>query len=176
MKKQLTDYITSGPHLKGCGGWLCNRSRFIKNFRISRLGIRDSQQGGYIVLITVLVLGAVVSLIVGFLLLTGQNASIASNSTVANANAKAAAAGCAELALAAIAADTDMTTPVTVNQTLNPNNGQSCSYTITGTTPNYTISSIGTVTQGIKSYTRRVTVTTNQTVPQVTVASWRDSP
>ena len=137
--------------------------------------MRNSEEGGYIVLITVLILGAVVSVIVGFLLLTGQNASIASNGVVANANAKAAASGCAELALGAIAANTSLTTPVTVNQTLNPNNGQTCTYTITGTSPNFAIASVGTVTQGAKNYKHRLTITTNQVLPQVNVSSWQDS-
>lgn len=137
--------------------------------------MNKNQEGGYIVLVTVLVLGAVVTIIVGFLLLTGQNASITSNGVVANANAKAAAAGCAELALGSIATNTNLATPVTVNQTLNPDNGQSCSYTITGTSPNFTIASTGTVTQGPKNYHHRLTVTTNQVLPQVNVSSWQDS-
>lgn len=144
--------------------------------RILRLGIRDSEQGGYIVLITVLVLGAIVSVIAGFLLLTGQNASITSNGVVANANAKAAAAGCAQLALGAIAANPNLTTPTTVNQTLNALTGQNCNYTISGTSPNFTISSIGTVTQGAKNYVHRLTITTNQVQPKVTVSSWQDNP
>ncbi len=136
----------------------------------------NNEQGGYVVLITVMILGAIVTVIVGFLLLTGQNASIASNSVVANANAKAAASGCAELALAAIVANTTTPTPASANQTLNATTGQSCSYSITGTTPSYTITTTGTVTQGTKTFVHRLTVTTSQVTPQVTVSSWQDNP
>lgn len=127
-------------------------------------------------LITLLVLGAVVSVIVGILLLTGQNASVASNSVVANTNAKAAASGCAQLALAAIAANTSLATPATANQTLNVVTGQTCTYTITGSSPNFAIAVTGTVTQGSKSYVHRLNLTTNQVLPQVNVNSWQDSP
>jgi hypothetical protein len=137
---------------------------------------KDNQEGGYVVLITVLVLGAVVSVIVGFLLLTGQNASIASNSVVANTNAKAAAAACANLALGQIASNINLTTPATGSQTVNTLSGQTCTYTTTGTSPNFSIASTGTVTQGAKTYIHRVAVTTNQVIPQVNVNSWQDSP
>lgn len=176
MKKlTVTRTVESSAKARGYG----TRSRsFFSSFRISILGFRDSseEEGGYVVLITVLVLGAVVSVIVGFILLTGQNASIASNSVVANANAKAAASGCAQLALSAIAANTSLSTPVTANQTLNVATGQTCSYTISGTSPNFSITTIGSVTQGSKSYVHRLTLTTNQVLPQVNVSSWQDSP
>lgn len=135
-----------------------------------------NQQGGYVVLITVMILGAIVTVIVGFLLLTGQNASITSNSVVANANAKAAASGCAELALAAIVANTATPTPASDSQTLNATTGQTCTYTITGTAPAYTITTTGTVTQGTKTFVHRLTVTTSQVTPQVIVSSWQDNP
>jgi hypothetical protein len=138
--------------------------------------LNNDQQGGYVVLITVLVLGAVVTIISLFLLLTGQNASIASNSVVANANAKAAAGGCAQLALTAIAGNPSLTTPSTGSQTLNVSNGQTCTYTITGTSPNFSIASVGTVSQGSKNYVHRISVTTNQVTPQVNVSSWQDTP
>ncbi|MDQ5972777.1 MAG: hypothetical protein QG553_936 [Patescibacteria group bacterium] len=135
-----------------------------------------NQQGGYVVLITVMILGAIVTVIVGFLLLTGQNASITSNSVVANANAKAAASGCAELALAAIVANTATPTPASDSQTLNATTGQTCTYAITGTAPAYTITTTGTVTQGTKTFVHRLTVTTSQVTPQVIVSSWQDNP
>lgn len=136
----------------------------------------QNNQGGYVVLITVMILGAVVTVIVGFLLLTGQNATIASNGVVANANAKAAASGCAELALAAIVANTTSPTPLNSTQTLNAATGQTCTYAITGTSPNYTITTTGTVTQGTKTYQHRLTVVTNQVTPKITVSSWTDNP
>jgi hypothetical protein len=134
----------------------------------------QQQEEGYIVLITILVMGAVLSIIAGFLLLTGQNASIASNSVVANANAKAAATGCAELALSAILANP--TSPVaTLNQTVNSATSTTCTYAITGVSPNFTITTTGTVTQGPRSYVHRLTLTTNQVSPQINVTSWQDS-
>jgi hypothetical protein len=137
---------------------------------------QQGSEGGYVVLITILILGTIASIVVGFLLLTGQNASIASISVVANANAKAAATGCAELSLQAIQANTNLATPVTASQTLNTTTGATCTYTITGTSPNYTIAVTGTVTQGPRSYIHRLSVTTNQVSPQINVSSWQDTP
>ncbi len=127
-------------------------------------------------LITVLILGAVVSIVAGFLLLTGQNASIASLSVTGNTNSKAAAGGCAQLALAAILANPTLVTPATASQTLNGTNGQTCTYTITGSSPNYIIAVTGTVTQGPKTYVHRLALTTNQVTPQINVSSWQDTP
>lgn len=141
---------------------------------IKPIAMNNQQEGGYIVLITILVLGAVVSIIAGFLLLTGQNASIASNSVVANTNAKAAANGCAQLALAAIVASP--TSPVTPgNQTVNSTTNTTCTYVITGNSPNFTVAATGTVTQGPRSYVHRLTLTTSQVSPQINVTSWQDS-
>lgn len=131
---------------------------------------------GYVVLITVLVLGAVTTVIVGFLLLTGQNASIASNGVVANANAKASANACAQLALGAISANSTSPSPLSLNQVVNATSGQACTYLITGASPNYGIAATGTVTQGPKTYTHRLSLTTNQVIPQIKVSSWQDSP
>ena len=136
----------------------------------------DNKEDGYIVLITVLVLGAITTIIVGFLLLTGKNSSIASTSVVANANAKAGATACSELALSAIAANTSSPSPPTASQTVNAAVGETCNYTITGSTPNYTITTVGTVTQGPKLYIHRMTITTNQVSPTVNVSSWQDTP
>ena len=137
---------------------------------------QQRQDGGYVVLITILLLGAVITVIVGFLLITGQNASISSNSVVANTNAKAAATGCAELALGAIQANPTIATPSTSTQTVNTTTGATCSYTITGTSPSYSVAASGTITQGPRSFVHRLTITTSQVSPQVTVSSWQDSP
>jgi hypothetical protein len=138
--------------------------------------MNNQQEGGYVVLLTVLIMGAVVTAIAGFLLLTGQNASISSTSVVGNTNAKAAATGCAELGLSAILANVNSPTPATGSQTLNTTTGATCTYAITGTSPNYTIAVTGTVTQGVRSYVHRMTLTTNQVTPQINVTSWQDSP
>ncbi|MEO5627327.1 MAG: hypothetical protein ABIQ89_00350 [Candidatus Saccharimonadales bacterium] len=169
MKKLTITRTVESSTSRVCGYGTRYRNFFNK-------GVRDSEEGGYIVLITVLVLGAIVSIIVGFLLLTGQNASIASNSVVANANAKAAATGCAQLALGAIATNNNLATPATATQTLNINTGQTCTYTVNGSSPNFSIAVTGTVTQGPKNYKHRLSLTTNQVSPKVIVSSWQDSP
>jgi len=133
-------------------------------------------EDGYVVLITILVLGAVVTVIVGFLLLTGQNASIASTSVVANTNSKAAANACANLALSAIQANPSSPSPTTSTQTINATTGATCSYAITGSTPNYSIAVSGTITQASRTYVHRMTLSTNQVTPSINVSSWQDTP
>lgn len=135
-----------------------------------------NQQSGYIVLITVLILGAMAAVVVGFLLLTGQNASLAGSSIAANAKDKAAATACAELALGAIAANNNLATPATATQTVDSTTGQACSYTIAGTSPNFTVSTTGTVTQGKRSFVHRLTITTSQVSPTITTSNWQDTP
>lgn len=133
------------------------------------------QQDGYIILITVLILGLVASIAAGFLLLSGQNAAFSARSAVAGTNAKAAATACSELALAAIASNPSLTTPANGSQDISSSTGQTCTYQITGTAPTYTINAVGTVTQGGRNYLRRLTITTSQVSPSITVASWQDS-
>lgn len=135
----------------------------------------NADEQGYVVLITVLVLGAIVTVIVGFLLVTGQNASVTSNSVVANANAKSAATACAELALGAIQANPSLTTPNTATQTVNASVNESCTYTISGNSPNYTILATGQITQPSATFVHRLTITTSQVSPTITVSSWQDS-
>lgn len=132
------------------------------------------KQEGYIVLITVIILGAVSSIVVGFLLVTGQNASLASSGVVANSAAKAGATACAQLALGALQASPALITPSTNSVVVNSAINESCSYSITGTTPTYTIASTGTVVQGSRTFVHRISVTTSQTSPTVTVTSWQD--
>ena len=138
--------------------------------------LKNNANDGYIVLITVLILSAVVSVIVGFLLITGQNATLASAGVTSNASAKAGATGCAELALAAIQANTSLTTPSTLTQTVNATTGETCTYTITGSSPNFSIASSGTLIQNHITYIHRMVVTTNQVTPSINVTSWQDSP
>ena len=71
----------------------------------------NNSNSGYIVLITVLILGIVMATIAVFLLLAGSNASITAQANDGGVDAKAAATGCAELALAAIQANPTLTTP-----------------------------------------------------------------
>ncbi|MEO8785188.1 MAG: hypothetical protein ABI221_02690, partial [Candidatus Saccharimonadales bacterium] len=120
--------------------------------------------------------GAMASIVVGFLLVTGAGASLSSRSVVARSQAKAAANGCAQLALVAINTNGSAPNPLTSSQSLDASSGQSCQYVITGSSPQYNIAVSGTVTQGSRSYVHRLTLTTDQVSPQVNVSSWSDAP
>ncbi len=135
-----------------------------------------TESDGYIVLITVLILGVIVSTIAAYLLLAGASASIASQSVVAGIESKAASIGCAQLALNAIQAAPTLTTPSTGSSTLNSTTKETCSYTISGASPNYTIVSVGTIAASGSNYNHRQTVTTTQTSPTIKVSSWQDTP
>jgi hypothetical protein len=132
------------------------------------------KQDGYIVLITVLVLGVMTSVIVSVLLLTGQSATITSNSVEANTGAKAAATACAELALSAIQVNPILGAPSTNTTTVDATLGETCTYTITGSSPSFSIASTGTVIQAKKTYLARLSVTTSQVTPSITISSWQD--
>jgi hypothetical protein len=131
---------------------------------------------GYIVLITVLILGTVVSTIAVYLLLSGAGSSITSVAVDASVEAKAASTGCAELALSAIQSNPTITTPSNGSSTLNTTYQETCTYAISGSTPNYTILAVGKVDSSTKNYTHNETVTTSQTAPTITISSWKDTP
>lgn len=135
---------------------------------------KQHNQDGYVVLITILVLGAMAIVVVGFLLLTGQNSNLASNSVAANTGNKAAASACAQLALAAISAQPSAPAPLSANQTVSSN--QTCSYTIGGSSPNFTINASGVVVQGRRSFTHRLQLVTDQVTPQINISRWADVP
>ncbi|HUD06770.1 MAG TPA: hypothetical protein VMR34_02685 [Candidatus Saccharimonadales bacterium] len=138
--------------------------------------INNSQEKGYIVLITVLVLGVIAVTTAAFLLLSGQNSSISSGAVDGNVQAKAASGGCAQLALLAIQQSPGSPSPLSGSQTLNSSINETCNYTISGTNPNYSISSLGSVVNGYTSYYHQITITVNATSPQVSVSSWQDTP
>jgi hypothetical protein len=134
------------------------------------------QQQGYVVLITILILGAMASIVVGFLLITGQGASLSSRSVVAGAQAQAAANGCAQLALAAINTNNAAPSPLTSSQTLDATTGQTCQYVISGSSPNYSIAASGSISQAHHTYVHRLSLTIDQVSPQINVSSWIDTP
>jgi hypothetical protein len=136
----------------------------------------SSSNDGFVVLITVLILSIVLSTVAVFLLLTGSNASITSLSVDGGVESRAAATGCAELALSAIQANPTLTTPANGSQTLNTALSETCTYSISGTSPNYTILAAGTVKQPNTTIVHNMTVTTSQTTPSITIASWQDTP
>lgn len=137
--------------------------------------MKQTEQG-YVVLITILILGAMASIVVGFLLLTGVGASLSSRSVVAQSQAKAAAGGCAQLAIAAISANSAAPNPLSGSQSVDAASGLSCQYIITGSSPNYSIAASGTATQGQRSYVHRLSLTIDQVSPQINVSSWIDTP
>lgn len=130
---------------------------------------------GYIVLISVLILGLIATTIATFLLVTGQNSSITSSGVDGKGQAQAAADGCAQLALSAIQQNTSLATPASNSATLDPITNETCSYNITGTNPNFIIVASGKLTNNIATYNHTVTITTNSTNPNISIASWVDS-
>ena len=131
---------------------------------------------GYVALMTLIIVGAVVGTIASFLLLSGVGSTLSSRGVESMTLAKSAATSCAELGLAAIQANTSIATPSTASFTLSATAKQTCSYTITGSTPNYTVTAMGQVDASGQNYTRRVTVVLDQVLPQLNVASWQDTP
>jgi hypothetical protein len=134
----------------------------------------NKSSGGYIVLITVLILSIVMATIAVFLLLTGSNTSITAQAADGGVDAKAAATGCAELALAAIQASPTLTTPNSGSSNLATSD--SCTYSISGSTPSYTITATGTYVEGTNTFIHNLTVKTSQTTPSIIISSWQDTP
>jgi len=131
---------------------------------------------GYIALITVLIIGAVGVTVALFLVFSSLGASQTSFSAIQSSQAKSAADSCSELALTAIQANTNLTTPANGSATIDATNKVQCSYTISGTSPNYTIVSTGTVSPTSTNVVRRDTISLNQVLPQLNVTSWLETP
>ncbi len=128
---------------------------------------------GFIALITVIAVGAVGLTIAIVLLLSGVGTSRTSLSVSQSAQAKGAANACAELALGAIQANITIATPVTANYVVDSSLNINCSYTLSGTSPNYIISSIGTAGSN-SNVTRRVNITLNRVGPNLNISSWQE--
>ncbi|HLC91890.1 MAG TPA: hypothetical protein VJC09_02460 [Candidatus Saccharimonadales bacterium] len=137
---------------------------------------RRGDSEGYIVLITVLIIGIAATTIALFLLITGTDASLASAGVEADAQARAGALSCTELALGSIQSDTALATPTTDSYTLDSTIQQSCTYDISGSSPNYTISATGTVRASTDNVIHRMMVVTDQVTPQLRISSWKDIP
>ncbi len=128
---------------------------------------------GFIALITVIAVGAVGLTIAIVLLLSGVGTSRTSLSVSQSTQAKGAANACAELALGAIQANITIATPVTANYVVDSSLNINCSYTLSGTSPNYIISSIGTAGSN-SNVTRRVNITLNRVGPTLNISSWQE--
>lgn len=131
---------------------------------------------GYVALITVLVVSAVAAAIALVILFAGVGSSKSSFGVTQAAQAKAAANACAELALGAIQANITLSTPNTSSYTIDASTKTQCDYTITGTSPNYTISATGTVDSTGKNLKKRVTIILNRVGPTLNIASWQEIP
>jgi len=136
--------------------------------------LNNSNNEGFVVLITVLILGVVLTTIAIFLLLTGSNASISAQSVDGGVEAKSAATGCAELALLAIQANPSLATPSSGSSTLS--SSENCTYNISGSTPKYTILAVGNFTQGTNTYIHNLDIITSQVSPSIIISSWQDTP
>jgi len=138
--------------------------------------VAHQKQQGYIVLITVLILGIAAATISLFLLITGTDASLASSGVEAGVEARAGASACAELALDTIQANPSLVTPASDSSILDSSTGQQCNYQISGSSPNYTIDSTGTVQSSTESYVHHMSLTIDQVAPKLNVSSWQDVP
>jgi hypothetical protein len=137
--------------------------------------LRKAEEG-YIVLITILVIGIVATTVALFLLITGTDAGLASSGVESESQARGGALACAELALGAIQANTSLATPASGSSTLDSTTQETCSYTISGSSPNFDINSIGTVRASTDNFVHRVTVSIDQVSPKLHVTNWQDVP
>ena len=131
---------------------------------------------GYISLITVLVVGAVGAAIALVILFAGVGSSKSSFGVTQAAQAKAAANACAELALGAIQANISLSTPNSNSYVIDTTTKAQCDYTITGTSPNYSIAATGTIDASGKNLKKRVNITLNRVGPTLNIASWQETP
>jgi hypothetical protein len=138
--------------------------------------MNTSRPNGYITLITVIAVCAIGSAVAILLLFSGVSSGKTSLSVQQSSQATAAADGCAELALAAIQANIELTTPFSNNYTIDANSKAVCSYTITGTSPNYIINTTGTVDSTGKNVTRKLNITLDRVGPTLNIHSWQEIP
>lgn len=140
---------------------------------VSRNGIGEFKKelynknsNGYVLLISVLVIGAVGIAVSTSLILLGLGASRTSSSLEAAQKAKALANSCAEEGLKEIQNNTSYTGNGTVVDGAN-----SCSFVVTDT-GGQTRLVVATAT--VRSVTRRVNVVVSAVTPRVSVASWQE--
>lgn len=138
--------------------------------------MNTNKPSGYITLITVIAIGVIGSTVAVLLLFSGVSSGKTSLSVQQSAQATAAADGCAELALAAIQANIELATPSTASYTISNTNKSVCSYTITGSSPNYIIDATGTVDGSGKNIVRHVNITLNRVGPTLNIYSWQEMP
>lgn len=131
-----------------------------------------STKKGHMSLILILVIGVVSMTVAAYLLFAGVSSGRNSLGVQRSAAAKAAADACGELALAATQTSPS-SPPANGNYTIDSTSSTACTFTISGTNPNYTIESVGT-SGSANTVIRKIQITTNQTVPQIIVSSWQE--
>ena len=127
---------------------------------------------GHMSLILILVIGVVSMTVAAYLLFAGVSSGRNSLGVQRSAAAKAAADSCGELALAAMQTSPSGP-PANGNYTIDSTSSTVCTFTISGSNPNYTIESVGT-SGSSNIVIRKIQITTNQTVPQIVVSSWQE--
>ena len=127
--------------------------------------LQNSDNSGYIAILTVMILGVVVTIIASSLVLLGLGHTRSSLSESQSASAKAAADACTETALKQIRLLPTFTG--SGNLTLS---GSTCTYTVIAAT----VSSI--TSTGISgNSTRRVTVDLSSRTPNVIFTKWQEN-
>lgn len=126
--------------------------------------MKNTNNSGYIALITVLILGVVVSVIATSLVLLGLGHARTSLSVVQSASAKSAADACTEEALRQIRLVSSFTGSGNLTFT-----SSTCSYTVINST---TSSIISTGVSG--NTTRRVNVDISSRTPSIVFTNWQE--
>lgn len=133
----------------------------------------NKKQPGYVALITVLVVGAVFLVVALSLLTTGIYSGKTSLTEGHSVQARSAANACSEIALGAIQANITLSTPYTFSIILDPALNIRCNYTISGTSPNFTIVSEGRAGQN-GDIVKRNTIFLNRVGPTLNISSWEE--
>jgi len=132
---------------------------------------QKNNEGGYAVLLMVIILTAVAGVIATLLLTSGFMMSQTSLVSEQSAQAKGLADACAERGLQEIR-DDDI---YVGNDSVSLSTGD-CDYTISGTSPNKTIQATGEVNIAgtTDKVTRKVKVETDQINPSINISSWQE--
>ncbi|NQV13365.1 MAG: hypothetical protein HQ530_03620 [Parcubacteria group bacterium] len=132
---------------------------------------QKNNEGGYAVLLMVIILTAVAGVIATLLLTSGFMMSQTSLVSEQSAQAKGLADACAERGLQEIR-DDDI---YVGNDSVSLSTGD-CDYTVSGASPNKTIQATGEVNVAgtTDKVTRKVKVETDQINPSINISSWQE--
>lgn len=127
------------------------------------------REGGFVTLLSIMIIGAITAAIMTTVVLVGIGATKNSLTDNSDRQALALADACAETALVLIQATTSYTSASAV--TVSPLGAGSCTHQVTASGPNGKIidasGTVGTVT-------RRIKVLLSATSPSLTVTSWQE--